>query len=56
MRDKALGWVPEVMRFAGAAPVEAEHDELQVAEQADNAVVAAESTNDDNQSPRELAA
>ena len=56
VRDKALGWVPEVMRFAGAAPVEAEHDELQVAEQADNAVVAAESTNDDNQSPRELAA
>lgn len=56
VRDKALGWVPEVMRFAGVAPVEAGHDELQVAKHADNTVVAAEGTNDDNQSPRELAA
>ena len=56
VRDKALGWVPEVMRFAGAAPVEAEHADLQVAEPADNTVVAAEGTNDDNQCPRELAA
>jgi ParB family chromosome partitioning protein len=56
VRDKALGWVPEVMRFAGAAPVEAEDADLQVAEPADNTIVAAEGTNDDNQSPRELAA
>ena len=57
VRDKALGWVPEVMRFASAAPVEAEHDELQVAQPADYADVAVEGTNDDNnQTPRELAA
>jgi ParB family transcriptional regulator, chromosome partitioning protein len=56
VRDKALGWVPEVMRFAGAAPVGAEHDELQIAEHADNTVMAAAGTNDDNQPPHELAA
>ena len=57
VRDKALGWVPEVMRFASVAPVEAGHDELQVAQPADYADVAVEGTNDDNnQTPRELAA
>jgi len=56
VRERALAWVPEVMRFAGATPVDAEVDEPQVAGSADNTVVGAEGANDDDQPPRELAA
>jgi ParB family transcriptional regulator, chromosome partitioning protein len=55
VRDRALAWVPEVMRFAGAAPVEAERLEPELTEPAEDAV-AADGANDDDQTPRELAA
>ncbi len=55
VRDRALAWVPEVMRFAGAVPVEAERLEPELTEPAEDAV-AAEGANDDDQTPRELAA
>jgi ParB family chromosome partitioning protein len=53
--DRALAWVPEVMRFAGAAPVEAEQDEPPLAEPVES-TADAEGANDDDQTPRELAA
>ena len=56
VRDRALAWVPEVMRFAGATSVETEADEAQVADPTDSGVVADESANDDHQTLRELAA
>jgi ParB family chromosome partitioning protein len=55
VRERALAWVPEVMRFAGAVPVEAEQDQPQLAEPIENTAVA-ESANDDDQTPCELAA
>ena len=55
VRDRALAWVPEVMRFAGAVPVKAEQDEPPLAEPIEN-TASAESANDDDQTPRELAA
>ncbi|MBU6429403.1 MAG: chromosome partitioning protein ParB, partial [Cyanobacteria bacterium REEB65] len=55
VRDRALAWVPEVMRFAGAVPVEAESDEPQVQEPTES-TAASEAANDDHESPRELAA
>lgn len=56
VRERALAWVPEVMRFAGEGAIEAEADEAQVAEPAEGKVDGAEAVNDDNQTPRELAA
>lgn len=55
VRDRALAWVPEVMRFAGAAPVEAERLEPQLTEPTEDAV-AVDGANDDDQTARELAA
>ena len=55
VRERALAWVPEVMRFASAAPVEAEQDEPPLAEPVES-TAGAESANDDDQTPRELAA
>jgi ParB family chromosome partitioning protein len=55
VRDRALAWVPEVMRFAGAEPVEAEKDEPPLAEPGES-TAASEGANDDVQPPRELAA
>ena len=56
VRERALAWVPEVMRFAGAATVETEADDAQIPESTGEAVASAEDANDDNQPPRELAA
>lgn len=56
VRDRALAWVPEVMRFAGAAPIDAEQVEPQLTEPNENTVIAAGGANDDDQPPRELAA
>lgn len=56
VRERALAWVPEVMRFAGAAPVEVEADDAQIPEPTGEAVASGEGANDDNQTPRELAA
>ena len=55
VRERALAWVPEVMRFTGAAPVEAEQDEPPLAEPVEN-TAGTEGANDDDQTPRELAA
>ena len=51
VRERALAWVPEVMRFAGAATVEVEADDAQIAESTGEAVASAEGANDDNQTP-----
>ena len=56
VRERALAWVPEVMRFAGVATVEVEADDEQIPEPTGEAVASAEGANDDNQTPRELAA
>jgi len=56
VRERALGWVPEVMRFAGAAAASVEADDAQIPEPTGEAVASASGTNDDNQPPRELAA
>ena len=61
VRDRALAWVPEVMRFADQesterATAEAEVDEAQIAVHSGEIVTATEGANDDKQSPRELAA
>ncbi len=56
VRERALAWVPEVMRFAGVATVEVEADDAQIPEPTGEAVANVESANDDNQPPRELAA
>jgi ParB family chromosome partitioning protein len=56
VRERALAWVPEVMRFAGAATVEVEADDAQIPEPSGESVASAEGANDDNQTPRELAA
>ena len=56
VRERALAWVPEVMRFAGNEPAEAENDEPLSAESAQSTVVSAEGADDDHQPPRELAA
>ncbi|WP_060979535.1 MULTISPECIES: ParB/RepB/Spo0J family partition protein [Pseudomonadota] len=56
VRERALAWVPEVMRFAGAATIEVEADDTQIPEPTGEAVASAEGANDDNQTPRELAA
>ncbi len=56
VRERALAWVPEVMRFACAAPVEVEADDAQIPESTGEAVASGEGANDDNQTPRELAA
>jgi ParB family chromosome partitioning protein len=55
VRERALAWVPEVMRFASAAPFEAEQDEPPLTEPIEN-TAGAEGANDDDQTPRELAA
>ena len=55
VRDRALAWVPEVMRFAGAEPVEVERLEPELTDPIEDAV-AADGANDDDQTPRELAA
>ena len=54
VRDRALAWVPEVMRFAAADAPNIELDEP-VTDAADTAA-ANEGANDDDQTPRELAA
>ncbi len=56
VRDRALAWVPEVMRFAGAAPIDAEQVEPQLTEPGEDSVIAAGGANDDGHPPRELAA
>jgi ParB family chromosome partitioning protein len=56
VRERALAWVPEVMRFAGSSAVEVEMDEPQPPEPAVNTVAGVEGANDDNQTPREQAA
>ncbi|PKB25289.1 ParB family protein [Novosphingobium kunmingense] len=56
VRERALAWVPEVMRFAGVATIEVEADDEQIPEPTGEAVASAEGANDDNQTPRELAA
>ncbi len=56
VRERALAWVPEVMRFAGAATVEVEADDAKIPESTGEAIASAEGANDDNQTPRELAA
>ncbi|HEY0957760.1 MAG TPA: ParB/RepB/Spo0J family partition protein [Novosphingobium sp.] len=56
VRERALAWVPEVMRFAGVATVEVEADDEQIPEPTGEAVASAEGGNDDNRTPRELAA
>lgn len=56
VRERALAWVPEVMRFAGTATVEVEADDAHIPEPTGEAVASTEGANDDNQNPRELAA
>ncbi len=56
VRERALAWVPEVMRFAGGEPVDSEHDAAQENDPAENTVAADQGANDDNQPPSELAA
>jgi ParB family transcriptional regulator, chromosome partitioning protein len=56
VRERALAWVPEVMRFAGTESVEAGNDEPQGAESGDNTAPTAEGASGDHQTPRELAA
>ncbi|WP_333606022.1 ParB/RepB/Spo0J family partition protein [Novosphingobium sp.] len=56
VRERALAWVPEVMRFAGVATVEVEADDEHIPEPTGEAVASAEGGNDDNRTPRELAA
>ena len=54
VRDRALAWVPEVMRFAAADAPETELDDP-VTDAAD-AAAANDGADDDDQTPRELAA
>jgi ParB family chromosome partitioning protein len=56
VRERALAWVPEVMRFAGIEPAEAGNDEPQGAQSGDNTAPTAEGASGDQQTPRELAA
>lgn len=56
VRERALAWVPEAMRFASPMAVKAEVEESLITDTADDNAVAAEGANDDDQSPRELAA
>ena len=56
VKEAALAWVPEVMRFAGTATVEVEADDAHIPEPTGEAVASTEGANDDNQNPRELAA
>jgi ParB family chromosome partitioning protein len=52
VRDRAIAWVPEVMRFANSAePVSDEQDELDAED-----VTLIGSANDDCPAPREMAA
>jgi ParB family chromosome partitioning protein len=56
VRERALAWVPEVMRFAGTEPARVEGADAQGAEPGEDTQAAADGTNDDHQTPRELAA
>lgn len=56
VRERALAWVPEVMRFRGAELVEGSHNASQGVEPAENAYENVDGANDDRQTPRELAA
>lgn len=56
VRERALAWVPEAMRFAGPMAVKAEVEESLITDTADDTAVAAEGADYDDQFPRELAA
>ncbi|WP_088306609.1 ParB/RepB/Spo0J family partition protein [Novosphingobium sp. B 225] len=56
VRERALAWVPEVMRFAGTQVNAAERSEAEIGELTDNPAPGTQGANDDNPTPRELAA
>jgi len=56
VRERSLAWVPEVMLFAGTLEDELQHLEAQVGEPTDNPAPGTQGANDDNPTPRELAA